>query len=117
MFKEGDEVEGVGVVEFNHCGMPWVAGLNGMYYGVIQVRDKNNNSYMCDAITGVALSKAEMDDRLNNMNFDYDGKCDNRKEWSKKNQPYGPFYYRYRNSALKSWYYRLCHWLRGQCKS
>lgn len=95
MYKEGDIIEGLGIVELNHCGLPWVSGMNGEYCGVIQVRDNNHKSHLCDAITGTELTNEEVDSRLNNYEFDYESKSRDCQNWRAKNQPYGVYGYRY----------------------
>jgi len=97
MYKEGDIIEGLGTVEPNHCGLPWVASIDGEYCGVIQVRDMrlNNTSHLCDALSGKELSQDEVDARLNNYNYDYENKSTDCINWRAKNQPYGPYGYRY----------------------
>jgi len=74
MYKEGDIIEGLGMVAPNHCGLPWLVGMDGEYCGIIQVRDSNHKSHLCNAITGIELTNEEVDARLNNYDFDYESK-------------------------------------------
>ena len=105
MYKEGDLIPNVGVVEANHCGLPWLAGQNGLFCGVVQ---SGNN--LCDALSGVVLNTEEVKQRLNDTKYDYEDKMSNCEEWRKINQPYGPYYYKYKWNPLEAWYYRLrCH--------
>lgn len=96
MYKEGDR-HPLGVVEWNHCGFPWPVSMRGEFFGVVQVRSSKGVSTTCDARSGKPLTPEELEGRLNRTQFDYEGKAMNRREWSKKNQPYGPFYYLYRD--------------------
>jgi hypothetical protein len=99
MYIEGDIVEGLGRVETNHCGLPWVAGTLGLYCGVLSVRlfkpYKNGPCETCnnihwvdkvyiDALTGKALDDKEVALRFNNVEFDYEGKSNT--DWMVKNR-------------------------------
>ena len=97
MYKEGDVVLNFGVVEPNHCGLPWVVGIEGEYCGVIQVRESSDISHLCDALTGQELSDEQITLRINNYEFDYESKSRDCLNWRKKNQPYGPYGYKYYN--------------------
>jgi hypothetical protein len=80
MYIRGDIIPGVGRVEANHCGLPWVAGLMGEYCGVVQV-----GNVFCDANSGEILTDDEVNKRLNNYEYDYEHKSRNCVEWRKKN--------------------------------
>jgi hypothetical protein len=56
MYKVGDKIPNVGIVEFNHCGVPYVACNAGLYYGVCQVRKYNGDSIFYDMKSGKALT-------------------------------------------------------------
>lgn len=100
MYKEGDIIPGIGQVEVNHCGMPWLCGLSGEYCGVVQVtgHQLNGDAILCDAISGKLLTNEEINFRLNNYEFDYENKSRNCLEWRKKNQPRGPYEYKYKGN-------------------
>lgn len=96
MYIQGDLISGIGRVESNHCGLPWVCGLKGEYCGVIQIKvtepdyeDGNikwKSSILADALTGKELTDSEMKERLNNYDYDYEHKSRNCLEWRKKNK-------------------------------
>ena len=73
LYEIGDEIPGIGKIEGNHCGLPYVAGLKGLYMGTVQVTGHNEkgNSIFCDMRTGKRLTDKEMKKRLNNKKFDY----------------------------------------------
>jgi len=83
---EGDVINSLGVIEKNHCGLPWLAGQDGLYYGVLQVRlSSNYESVYIDAVSGKILSQDEINERLNNEKFNYENKgSDERKLESQK---------------------------------
>jgi len=108
MYKEGDIIEGLGMVEPNHCGLPWVAHRSGLACGVIQIRlfkgyerikkcgcKEFISSILADALTGEELADEELKNRLNNCDFDYESKSRDCQNWRTKNQPYGPYGYGY----------------------
>jgi hypothetical protein len=96
MYNEGDYIPGRGTVTTNHCGLPWLCGLHGEYCGVVQVSGQlaNGDAILCDAISGELLTTEEINLRLNNYDFDYEHKSRNCQNWRKKNQPYGPYYFK-----------------------
>lgn len=75
LYVPGKEVPGLGQVDNNHCGMPYLAGLNGLYYGVSQVigHDEEGNPIFVDMNSGNRLDEDEVCNRLNNYKFDYLG--------------------------------------------
>ena len=122
MFKEGDFVPDLtselgpdgcttNQVEPNHCGLPWLCGMSGEYCGVIQISGilTDGRSIMCDAISGKILTEKEINNRLNNYDFDYENKSRDCQNWRKKNQPYGPYGYKYSKFTkfkidVKNWF-------------
>jgi hypothetical protein len=85
MYIEGDVINSFGVIEKNHCGLPWLAGQDGLYYGVLQVRlFSNYESVYIDAVSGKILSQDEINERLNNEKFNYENKGSD--EWYSKNR-------------------------------
>lgn len=101
MYIEGEVIEGIGVIEGNHCGLPWLVSDRGLYNGVLQLRlyrgyraescDKCGysewvSSLYIDAISGKELSKEELIVRLNNPAFDYEDKASKSQEWRLKNR-------------------------------
>jgi len=107
MYKEGDQIPGLGIVEWNHCGLPWPGHQKGILCGVVQVRKKDLTSVWLDALCGKELNETELELRLNNLNFDYAHKMQSRELWEKANQPYGPFYYLYQKNSIEAWWYRM----------
>ena len=66
MFKKGDYIDGIGIVEGNHVGAPWPVDIKGNFmYGAVQVRTPKGNSIYCDILTGIPLSDTEIQDRQN----------------------------------------------------
>jgi len=104
MYKEGDYIIGKGVVDTNHCGLPWVTGLYGSFNGVLQIKDMDG--LLIDAQTGIQLLDSELRIRLNNPEFDYENKLSDCINWRKKNQPCVPCI-NYTPSIFK----RLLRWL------
>jgi hypothetical protein len=75
MYSVGNYVPGVvGRIDRNHCGLPWVAGLGGLYMGVLQV-----GQIFIDAKTGKNLTRKQMGKRLNNTKFDYENRAGSKK--------------------------------------
>ena len=72
MYKVGDIVPGVGRIETNHCGLPWVASSapGSLYMGVLRV----NDTYI-DAKSGKQLNLNQMAKRLDNKRFDYENRA------------------------------------------
>jgi hypothetical protein len=73
-FSPGSYVPGVGLVDTNHCGLPWPAYMSqsgppydaGCFYGVVLVA-----GIACDAATGGRLTPEQLNERKNNLAFDY----------------------------------------------
>jgi len=99
--KSGETIQVTGVVDTNHCGLPWVAfgketnaGFEaGLLCGVITVRLNasvpninsvfgSTNSAYCDAVNCQNLSTKQLEDRENNVKYDYfeSGQVDHWKE-------------------------------------
>ena len=89
IYEPGDYVSGIGAVDSNHCGLPWVAYMDqktmesGLMYGSIAVTVlENHGKYgyghiVCDAISGKPLDKNELNERRNNLTFDYGNRSKN----------------------------------------
>lgn len=77
MYKPGDCISGLGKVESNHCGLPWVASSKpgSLYMGVLKVEQ----SYI-DAKTGKQLTLTQMAKRLDNSKFDYENRAGSRRK-------------------------------------
>jgi hypothetical protein len=73
LYQEGDTVSGLGIVEFNHCNLPYPASMKGLFYGVCQISGHNNKgeAIFCDMKSGKLLNKKELKKRLNNKKYDY----------------------------------------------
>lgn len=91
MYQEKDFIPDLGEVDSNHCGLPWVAHPKGELCGVLQIKGFSPSVFI-DALSGKVLPRAEMENRLNNYNFDYESKSRNCQEWRTKNQPDGPYH-------------------------
>ena len=82
MYARNDLIQGIGIVENNHCGLPWPVTANGdKICGTVQVGQE-----LYDAITGQWLSAVELERRKNNYNFDYEKKDREYKVWLEKNK-------------------------------
>ena len=93
MYIEGDKIPGLGTVDTNHCGLPWVTTDKGQLCGVVQVTlfDPMNFDYkkhgyenirgyvFADAISGEVLTPKETNARLENIRYDYEHK--NSEAW------------------------------------
>lgn len=88
MYKEGDMVPGLGIVDTNHCGLPWLQTIDGGAYGVLHIYNTEIN---IDAMTGEVLTDDEISKRINNSEFDYENKSSDCVNWRKRYQPYGPY--------------------------
>ncbi len=101
MYIEGERVPGVGRVDKNHCGLPWLAGMDGLRYGVIQIildnphytnpcgdckRSEFKSYILADALTGKELTLVELNERRNNIAFDYEHKSENCQKWRMENR-------------------------------
>jgi len=101
MYIEGEKVLGVGRVDKNHCGMPWVVGTDGMYYGVIQIildnpyysilcrdckKSKFTSYILADALAGKELTPVELQERKHNLAFDYEQKSEKCQRWRINNR-------------------------------
>jgi hypothetical protein len=78
LYKHGDIIPNIGMVQSNHCGLPWPVTVKGdQYCGTIHVRlshyDKKHptGEVHCDAKTGNILTDAEFAERKNNMDYNY----------------------------------------------
>lgn len=91
MYQEGDFLLGLGEIDTNHCGLPWVAHAKGELCGVLQIKDLSPSVFI-DAQSCEVLSSKETETRLNNYNFDYESKSKKCQEWRAKNQPEGPYH-------------------------
>jgi len=98
MYTEGDYIPGLGTVDTNHCGLPGLAGMDGLFYGVLQIQNhacifqvQNHDCVFIDAMSGLRLSGVEVGRRLNDKSYDYENKASDCINWRKKNQPYGPY--------------------------
>ena len=58
-------------VERNHCGLPWPCSQDGEYVGCVQIRQRNQETYFADMMSGKRLSDKELEHRKNNQAFDY----------------------------------------------
>ena len=67
MYSRGDVILGVGIVEGNHCGLPWPVDINGdSFFGVVQV-----GNIFCDAKSGKILSEKSFRNRKGNVKYNY----------------------------------------------
>ncbi len=76
MFGKGDSIDGEGVVESNHFGLPWPVDMDGnQFFGCVSVRpqcpEHGTGTRFCDAISGKRLSLEEVEARKNNEAFNY----------------------------------------------
>jgi len=77
MYRPGDYIPGLGNVETNHCGLPWVASSKpgSLYMGVL----KSGQNYI-DAKSGKQLNLVQMMKRLDNSRFDYENRAGSRRK-------------------------------------
>jgi len=68
-YNVGDVVPGIGKIETNHCGLPWVASIKGELCGVLQI-----GRVFIDAMTGKPLTRRQMSLRLNNPKYNYENR-------------------------------------------
>ena len=81
MYIRGDKIPGVGIVDANHCGMPWPVAMDGgVFYGVVQV-----GQTFCDARSGKVLTPEEFESRRNKILYDYESKWERCAEWRRNN--------------------------------
>ena len=78
IYKPGDEIEGLGIIDTNHCGLPWLASMNGIMMGVLQI--KHRGAYFIDAKTGKRIQGKRLEKRLNNRKYDYDNRMQLKKK-------------------------------------
>jgi hypothetical protein len=85
VLEPGDKVPGIGTVDTNHCGLPWPVTADGNYFaGVVSVIIQENHDkfqcsccgrhdsvVLCDAISGKPLTTEQQQERINNLDFDY----------------------------------------------
>jgi len=78
ILQPGDVTE-LGVVDTNHCGLPWPVGMVGektieIYGAICLIPNRKSDLYestICDAISGKPLDASEIERRINNIEFDY----------------------------------------------
>ncbi len=87
MYIRGDLIPGVGIVDVNHCGMPWPVALDGsVFYGCVQVGNlREGYPRMCDARSGKILTPEEFEGRRNKILYDYESKWEDCEGWRKRN--------------------------------
>jgi hypothetical protein len=67
-YVPGDFIPDLGIVNTNHCGLPWACGDENVYCGCITIVNKNG---VFDALDGRLLSFNEVEARKGNLSFDY----------------------------------------------
>ena len=86
LYLPGDTIPGVGMVDTNHCGLPWPATMEGSTYGTVTVHSGIlGKTVTCDALTGAVLTLEETKSRIGNKTFDYENREEKCQEWRKEN--------------------------------
>jgi hypothetical protein len=75
-YVPGDFVPELGRVDTNHCGLPWVCGMEGLFHGCICIVNKKG---LYDALDGKLLSNEEVEERKDNIKFDYGMRAQGKK--------------------------------------
>jgi len=86
LYLPGDTIQGVGMVDTNHFGLPWPATDYGSIYGTVTVHSSFlGKTVQCDALTGTVLTDEETKTRIGNKIFDYENREEKCQEWRKEN--------------------------------
>ena len=79
-YVPGDYIEGVGLVDTIHAGLPWVPAVNGdLVFGAIPVLI-GEQTILCDALDGHVLMPEEIEARVGDLSFNYANRFSNGKE-------------------------------------